>query len=84
MRQREAHLVFGFADAGKDDALAGNAGGQGTAELAFRNDIGAGAKAGQKPDHRLVGIGFDGIEDRRPPVGECRREAPETTVDRAA
>ena len=61
--QAKGHFAGGLADAGKDDLAAGNAGGQGAAQLAFGDHIHAGAEIGHGLDHGLVGIGLHGIAD---------------------
>ncbi len=57
------HLAGGLADAGKNDLAAGNAKGQSTAQLTFRNDVDPGSEIGKGLDHGLVGIGLDRIEN---------------------
>ena len=69
-RQRVGHLLAGLADAGKDDAVGRHAGGPRAAQLAFRHHVHAGAEARQRGDHRLVGVGLDGVADQRVEPGE--------------
>ncbi len=64
--ERRFHLRRGLADPGKDDALGRHAGGERAAQLAFRDDVGAGAEAGEQAQHGEVGIGLDRIADERP------------------
>ena len=55
----------GLADAGKDDALGRHAGGQGPADLALRDGVGAGAEPRQGAQHREVGVGLHRVGDQR-------------------
>ena len=52
-----------LADPGEDDALGRDAGRQRPAQLALRDDIGAGTEPREGGDHRLVGIGLQRIAD---------------------
>ena len=74
MGEGEFQFALGLADAGEDDAAAGNAGGKGAAELAFRDDIGAGAELAQERDHGEIWIGFHRIADRRAEIAEAAGE----------
>ena len=68
--QREIHLGGRLADAGEQDLRGRDAGGERAAQLALRNDVGAGAELGQRADHRLVGVGLHGVADERVEIGE--------------
>ncbi len=54
------NMIFCRRDAGRQRAP----------QLAFRDDVGAGAQLGQRLQHRLVGIGLHRIADHRVEVGE--------------
>ena len=68
--QREVHLARRLADAGEHDLLGRDAGGQRAAQFAFRDHVRAGAEAGQRLQHGLVGIGLHRVADQRVDVGE--------------
>ncbi len=82
--QREFHLVARLADAGEDDARRRDAGGEGAAQFALRDDVGAGAEQRQGADHREVRIGLDGVADRRALIGKGVGEAPILRFERGA
>ncbi len=67
---RERELARGLADAGEHDLVRRNPGGARAQQLAFGDDIGAGAELGQRRDHRLVGIRLHGVADQRIDIGE--------------
>ena len=71
---RERKLARGLADAGEHDLVRRDAGGARALELAFRDDVGAGAELRQRAHHRLVGIRLHGVADERRHVGEGVRE----------
>jgi hypothetical protein len=48
-----------LADAGKDDPLRRHAGGQGAADLPFRDRVGPGAQARERRQHGEAGVGLD-------------------------
>ena len=68
--QRGAQLGLGLADAGEQDLLRRNAGGQRALQFAAGDHVGAGAELGQRAQHRLVGIGLHGVADQRLLAGE--------------
>ena len=63
--QGEVDLASRLADPGKQDLGGGNTGGERTAQLAFRDHVGAGAKPRQRAQHGLVGVSLHGIADQR-------------------
>ena len=67
---RERELARGLADAGEHDLVRRDAGGAGALELAFGDDVGAGAELRQRAQHRLIGIRLHGVADERLHVGE--------------
>ena len=73
-----------LADPGKDDALGRHAGGERAAQLALRDDVGAGAEPGEQAQHGEVGIGLDRIADQRPLGGERLGKARGTGAANAA
>ncbi len=72
--QRVGHLLARLADTGEDDLVRRHAGGEGAAQLALGDDIHAGAELGERAQHRLVGVGLDGIADERVLPGEGFRQ----------
>ena len=63
--ERGRHFARGLADAGKDDAVRRNAGGQRLLQFAARDDVGAGAEPRQRLQHRQIAVGLDRIGDQR-------------------
>ena len=63
--ERRLELGTGLADPREKNALRGHAGGKSAAQLAFGNDIGAGAEGGEEPQNGEVGIGLDRVADQR-------------------
>ena len=72
--QRVGHLLARLADAGEDDLVCRHAGGERAPQLALGDDVHAGAKLGERAQHRLVRVGFDGIADERVLPGEGFRQ----------
>ena len=72
----ELHLGPGLADAGEDDALAGDAGGAGAAVLALRDHVHAGAERGHQAEDREVGVGLHRVADQVVEAGERLLEDP--------
>ena len=64
--ERRPHLRRRFADAGEDDPLWRHAGGERSAQLPLRDDVGTCAEAGEEPEYREVRVCLDGIADQRP------------------
>ena len=71
-----------LADAGEHDLARRDAGGAGALELAGRNHVGAGTQAGERGDHRLIGIGLDRVADERGHVREGLGEDPVVPLQR--
>ena len=71
---RQRKLARSLADAGKHDLVGGNPGRPRALEFAFRHHIRAGAEAGERLDHGLVGIRLHGVAHQRAHVGEGRGE----------
>jgi hypothetical protein len=61
--QRQFHFGGGLADPGENNALRIGASGQDALQFAGRDDVEAGAAAGQDVEHGEVGVGFDGVAD---------------------
>ena len=68
--KRERHLLSCLADAGESDLLRRNADGEHAAKLALRDDIHAGAEAGERGKHAEIGVGLDRVADLRVHAGE--------------
>ena len=63
--EREGDLGGGLADPREDDLFRRHPGGQGAADLAFGNSVGARALTGQSPEDGEIGIGLDRERDQR-------------------
>ena len=74
--QRRAQLGFGLADAGEQDLVRRNAGGQRPLQLAAGHHVGAGAEFCQRAQHRLVGVRLHGVAHQRLLAGEGLAEHP--------
>ncbi len=72
--EREGHFALRLADAGKSDLAGVRARRQRPTQLAFGDDVHAGAEPRQGGEHGLVGIGLDRVADERIDVGESRLE----------
>ena len=68
--EREGDFRRCLADPREDDPLGCDAGRQRPAQLTLRIDIGARPKPAQRMDHGEIGVGLDGVEDRRVERGE--------------
>ena len=64
--KRGLELGAGLTDAGEDDAVRRDAGGQCAPQFALRDDVGAGPEPGEDPQHREVRVGLHGIADQWP------------------
>ena len=80
--KRGAQFGLGLADAGEQDLLRRNAGGQRALQFAARNHVGAGAELCQRAQHRLVGVGLHGVADQRLLAGEGLGEHPVMALQR--
>ena len=80
--KRRAQFGLGLADAGEQDLVRRNAGGQRALQFAARNHVGAGAELRQRAQHRLVGIGLHGVADQRLLAGEGVAEHPVMALQR--
>ena len=72
--EREVHLVSRLAGPGEHQAIRRDAGPESAAQLAARDDVGAGAEAGEGADHREGVVGLDRVADER--VGRSSSERP--------
>ncbi len=75
--ESQRDLAIGLADAGKSDAVCGNAGGARASEFAFRHDVHVGALSGERAYHRLIGVGLHRVAYARVETAEG---APEDVV----
>ena len=80
--QRGAQLGLGLADAGEQDFLRRNAGGQRPLQLAAGHHVGAGAEFCQRAQHRLVGVRLHGVAHQRLLAGKSLGEYPVVTLQR--
>ena len=73
--QRSADFLCRLANAGKDDAFAGNARAQTSLQFTAGNDVGAGAKRGHQLEKGVAAVGLDRITDQgiQPMQGPCER-----------
>ena len=69
--QRAAHVVARLANAGEHDAVRLPAGRQDALEFATRNDVEAGAKAGQYVEYAKVRVRLDGKTDQMRHALQC-------------
>ena len=69
-REREIHLSRRLADAGKQDLLRRNAGGQRAPQLALGHHVGARPQFGQRLQHGLVRIGLHRVAHQCVDIGE--------------
>ena len=65
-----AQLGFRLADAGEQDLVRRNAGGQRALQFAAGDHVRAGAEPGQRAQHRLVGVRLHGVADQHLLAGE--------------
>ena len=63
--QRVVHFARLLADAGKDDLVGRDAGGESAAHFAFGHDVGARAEASQRLQDGQIGIGLERVSDER-------------------
>ena len=74
--EAQGHLGVRLADAGEDDLVTGHAGGASAPQFAFAHHVHAGAERRQRPQHRLVGVGFHGVGDQGVLGGEGVAKTP--------
>ena len=74
--ERRLEFALGLADPREQDPLRRHAGGERTAQLAFRDDVGTGPEAGEKAQDGEVRIGLDRIADQRPLARKSLGKAP--------
>ena len=80
--QRRAQFGLGLADAGEQDLVRRNAGGQRPLQLAAGHHVGAGAELRQCAQHRLVGVRLHGVAHQRLLAGEGLAEHPVVALQR--
>ena len=68
--ESERDLAFRLADTRERDAVARHAGGACAAQFTLRDDVHSRTEARQRGQHRLVGIGLDGVADERVEAGK--------------
>ena len=80
--QRRAQLGLGLADAGEQDLVRRNAGGQRPLQFAAGHHVGAGAEFCQRAQHRLVGVRLHGVAHQRLLAGKGLGEYPVVALQR--
>ncbi len=63
--ERGVKLGTCLADAGEDDLVRRDAGGERAPQFALRDDVSAGSEPGQDTQYREVRVGLDGVADQR-------------------